>query len=96
MRTKQDPDFERLMNKCDGNSDFRKECEMNATFKARFMESLRKPRGLMESVWGNLSLKSIPFSILSPATEEDENDLEKELNPIEFFEKHCVSQTYFF
>ena len=54
MRTKQDPDFERLMNKCDGNSDFRKECEMNATFKNGFIESLRKQRELIESVLDSL------------------------------------------
>ena len=41
MRTKQDSDFEHLMNKCDGNSDVSKECKKNANFKAGFLKSLR-------------------------------------------------------
>ena len=40
MRTRQDPDFERVMKKCDGNSDIRKECEVNETFKTGFIESI--------------------------------------------------------
>ena len=41
MRAKQDADFERLMKKCDGNADVRKECERNATFKRTFKISPR-------------------------------------------------------
>ena len=33
MRSKQSPEFERAMAKCDGNADIRKECESNDTFK---------------------------------------------------------------
>ena len=83
MRTTQDPNFERLMNKCDGNSDVRKECKMNAIFKAGFMKSLCEPGELLESVLLNFPLKGIPFSIFSPGTEEDEDALEKELDQID-------------
>ena len=61
-------------------------------------------------------MKGVPFNILPPGTEEDEDDLEKELGVVderfasmntvaeskqssrvsEFFEKHCISRTYFF
>ena len=71
------------MNKCDANSDVRIECKKNATFKAGFMESLCEPRKLILSVLNNLSLKGVPFSILSPGAEQNKNDLEKGLNQIE-------------
>ena len=61
-------------------------------------------------------MKGVPFNVLPPGTEEDENDLEKELGVVDerfasmntsseskqssrvsqFFEKHCISRTYFF
>jgi len=40
MRTRQDPGFERIMKKCDGNADIRNECETNETFKTGFIESI--------------------------------------------------------
>ena len=37
----------------------------------------------MKVCWGNFSLKGIPFSILLPGVEGDENDLEEEINQID-------------
>ena len=114
MRTRQDPGFERIMKKCDGNADIRNECETNETFKTGFIESIRDARELLESVLSNLSLKDIPFTILPAATTEDELDLENTLdnidkefsgmstmskgvrNVLQFYEKHCITRTYFF
>ena len=47
MRTTQDPNFERLMNKCDGNFDVRKECEVYATFNSISI-------GLFDVFWTNV------------------------------------------
>ena len=68
------------------------------------MEVFRETRELIESVLGNLLLKSVPSSMLSPDTEEDEHDLKKKLNQIDerfsnlskLAENHCVLRTYFF
>ena len=65
MRSKQSPEFERAMAKCDGNADIRKECESNVTFKNDFIKSIRAPRELLEDVLGNLSLKDVPFNMLT-------------------------------
>ena len=42
-----------------------------------------EPMKLLENVLRTLSMKGLPFSILPPDTEEDENDLEKELGAID-------------
>ena len=83
MRAKQDADFERLMNICDGNADVRKECERNATFKKEFWKSVLELRELLQNVLRTLSMKGVPFSILLPGTEENENNLKKEVGVID-------------
>ena len=83
MRSRQDPVFEQLMKKCNGNADVRKECESNKKFKEGFLESIRGTRELLENVLQNLSLKDVPFTVLPSATEDDEEDLVSNLNVID-------------
>ena len=54
MRTKQDDEFEKIMSKCNGNENIRKECVKNETFKASFLKSVETPRKLLEEVLSHL------------------------------------------
>ena len=110
MRTKQDDEFEKIIRKCNGNEDIRKQCEESESFKTSFLQSIETPRELLEEVLSHLSLKDNQFKIIKPATENEMEDLIESLSALNvnvdsinsvsdikrFYEKHCVSRTYFF
>ena len=48
-----------------------KKCDEDEKFKKSYIESMRSPKELLETVFNNLSLKEEPFSILQPASSDD-------------------------
>ena len=79
----QNDDFERTMRKCNGNADIQKECEKGDEFMASYINSIKRPRELVEEVLSYLSLKDEPFQILQPATEYEIEDLVESLSNID-------------
>ena len=84
MRAEMPAEMERIMKKCNGNEDVRKECEKSPEFREAYKISMGMPRKLLEYVMGKLSLKDEQFKIQPPADEDEINYfIESELSKID-------------
>ena len=57
MRTQMTHNMERLMKKCNGNEDVRKQCESNDEFRDPYRASIKEARELLEYILQKLALK---------------------------------------
>ena len=71
VRTQMSPDMERLMKRCNGNEDVRKQCETNDEFRDVYRASIKEATELHEYILQKLTLKGNTFKILPPADEND-------------------------